>query len=223
MELKWGRTSPQRYIAFLRKKGIKIGQNCMFYQGISTIWIDITRPSLVDIGDNVAFNKNFQLYTHDFASKVFLHKFKTFIPSSGRVKIGNNVSFGADCTVLKGATIGDNCFIGLGSIVSKDIPANSVAMGRPAKVVYTIEQYFEQRKKECVQEAFDYARSIKERFNRQPRLQEFYEEFPLFLNGTDKCLDLPVKEQMGPAYEHYKSHHKAIFKGFNDFLHRAGI
>ena len=223
MVLRWARTSPRRYIAFLQKKGIKIGANCHFYQGISSIWIDITRPSLVDIGENVAFNKNFQLYTHDFASKVFLHKFHTFIPSSGRVKIGNNVSFGADCTVLKGTTIGDNCFIGLGSIVSNNIPANSVAMGRPAKVVCTIDTFFEKRKKKCIQEALDYAKSIKERFNRQPRLKEFYEEFPLFLNGNDECPELPVKKQMGPAYEHFKSNHKAVFQGFEDFLKRAGI
>ena len=40
-----------------------------------------------------------------------------------------------NCTVLKGVTIGDNCIIGIGSIVTKDIPANSVAIGNPAKVV----------------------------------------------------------------------------------------
>lgn len=51
-----------------------------------------------------------------------------------------------NCTVLKGVTIGDNCIIGIGSIVTKDIPANSVAIGNPAKVVCSLDEYFEKRK-----------------------------------------------------------------------------
>ena len=44
--------------------------------------------------------------------------------------------------MLKGVTIGDNCIIGYGSTVMKDIPANSVAVGTPTKVICTIEEYF---------------------------------------------------------------------------------
>lgn len=51
-----------------------------------------------------------------------------------------------NCTVLKGVTIGDNCIIGIGSIVTKDIPANSVAIGNPAKVVCSLDEYFEKEK-----------------------------------------------------------------------------
>lgn len=49
--------------------------------------------------------------THDFASYVFVNKYNEFIPSHGKVKIGNNVWFGMNCTVLKGVTIGDNCIL----------------------------------------------------------------------------------------------------------------
>ena len=58
------------------------------------------------------------------------------MPSSGRVTIGNNVRFGVDCTVLKGVTIGDNCFIAAGSLVTKDIPANSVGGRGPLQSYY---------------------------------------------------------------------------------------
>ena len=51
------------------------------------------------------------------------------------IKVGNNVWFGAGVTVCPGATIGDNCVIGAGSVVVKDIPANSVAVGNPCKVI----------------------------------------------------------------------------------------
>ena len=223
LELRWAQTSSKRYTTFLRKKGIKIGEGCIFSQGISTMFFDLTRPSLVEIGDNVAFNKFFNLVTHDFATKIFLHKYNDFLPSSGPIKIGNNVSFGMNCTVLKGVSIGDNCFIGLGSVVTKDIPSNCVAMGRPAKFICTIEEYYKRRKDECVKEAFVYARSIKKRFNRMPVIEDFFEEFPLFINGEDECLQLPIKAQLGPAYEFFRDNHKAKFKGFDDFLNQAGL
>lgn len=51
------------------------------------------------------------------------------------VTIGNNVWIGGSVTILAGVTIGDNCTIGAGSVVTRDIPANSVAVGNPARVV----------------------------------------------------------------------------------------
>lgn len=215
--------NPKKFIDYLKNKGIKIGENCVFYSGLKTISIDITRPSLIEIGDNVAFNKNFKLITHDFATKVFLNKFNEFIPSSGRITIGNNVSFGVDCTVLKNVSIGDNCFIGAGSIVTKDIPANSVAIGAPAKVVCSIDEYFEKRKKECIEEALIYAKSIQLRFGRKPVIDDFWEEFPLFLTKKDDSKKLPIKKQLGTSYEYFLLNNKPVFNGFEDFLKHAGI
>ena len=51
------------------------------------------------------------------------------------VTIGNNVWIGGNVTILPGVTIGDNCTIGAGSVVTHDIPANSIAAGNPAKVI----------------------------------------------------------------------------------------
>ena len=51
------------------------------------------------------------------------------------VHIGNNVWIGANATILPGVTIGDNTVIGAGAVVSKDLPANVLALGVPAKVV----------------------------------------------------------------------------------------
>lgn len=57
---------------------------------------------------------------------------------SAPIKIGNNVWIGYRAMVLKGVSIGDNTVIGAGAIVTKDIPANSIAAGVPAKVIKTI-------------------------------------------------------------------------------------
>jgi acetyltransferase-like isoleucine patch superfamily enzyme len=51
------------------------------------------------------------------------------------VVVEDNVFIGAGCKVLKGVRIGCNSVIGTGSIVTKDIPANSIAAGNPAKVI----------------------------------------------------------------------------------------
>lgn len=192
-------SSSARYIKFLRDKGVKVGEGCVF-RNLKTTRIDITRPSLVEIGNNVDMNHNFQILTHDWASHVFINYYHELIPSSGKVKIGSNIYFGTDVIVLKGVTIGDNCLIAAGSIITKDIPANSVAAGAPAKVICTLEEYYEKRKSACIEEAFEYARSIKERFNRRPVISDFWEEFPLFVEGEEPLFDKQlIINQLGGA------------------------
>jgi maltose O-acetyltransferase len=53
----------------------------------------------------------------------------------GEIKIGNNVWIGANCTINMGVTIGDNAIIGANSFVNKDVPANTVYAGSPAKFI----------------------------------------------------------------------------------------
>lgn len=57
-----------------------------------------------------------------------------------RVKIGNNVWIGLNCTILKGVTIGENSIIGAGSVVVNDIPPHVLARGNPAKVIKKLPQ-----------------------------------------------------------------------------------
>lgn len=54
------------------------------------------------------------------------------------VKLGNNVWVGAHATILPGVTVGDNAVIAAGAVVTKDVPANTVVAGVPAKVIKTI-------------------------------------------------------------------------------------
>lgn len=223
LKLRWARTSPKRYLNFLRNKGVIIGDNIWMTPDVKSVSIDITRPSLIEIGSNVRLNKNLTILTHDGGFYVLLNKYKEFISQSGRVKIGNNVYFGRNCSVFKNVEIGDNVIIGNGSIVTKDIPSNSVAVGSPARVISTLEDYYNKRKKLCVEEALDYAKSIQERFNRKPRIEEFWEEFPLFMKGSELNDKLPVKQQLGQAYKHYREHNEPVFDGFEDFLNKAGI
>lgn len=216
-------SSSDRFRGYLIKKGIVVGKGTHFDPKTSVI--DISRPSLVTIGDNCYMNRNFTLLTHDWVTNVFIHKGLDFINSSGKVTIGNNVSFGQNVIVLKGVTIGDNSFIGAGSIVSKDIPANCIAVGSPCKPIMAIEEYHKKRVLKSKEEAFEYARSIRERFGRKPIIEDFWEEFPLFISGSEvnKYPNLPIKKQLGSTYEHYITYHKAEYPSFEDFLEAANI
>ena len=145
-----------RYIQYLREQGVAIGEKCHIGDP-KTITIDLTRPYLVEIGNSVRMNKGFTLLTHDFTTSAIQNVYNEFIPSSGKVKIGNNVYFAQKCTVLKGVTIGDNCIVGYGSLITKDIPNNSVVAGCPAKVICSIEEYYKKRKEKVL---FRYLRRL---------------------------------------------------------------
>lgn len=215
----WALTSSNRYVSYLKKHGVKIGSNVIM-RSPKSAHIDLTRPSLITIGDNVVLNHNFSLLTHDFVSGVFLNKYYDFLPSSGHVIIGNNVRFGVNCIVLKGVSIGDNCFIAAGSVVTKSIPANSIAGGVPAKVLCSLDEYYERRKKQCVLEAIEYANSIRERFGREPTPEDFREEFPLFVDKDNvyNYPNIPIKEKLGIYYDVWLNNHKANFNGVSEFL-----
>lgn len=219
------KSSSARYIKFLRKQGIVIGNGCIFRSPNATR-IDLSRPSLIEIGNNVDMNHNFQIMTHDWAAGVFRHVFHNIIPSSGEVKIGNNIYFGTNVVVLKGVTIGDNCVVAAGSIITRDIPANSVVAGVPAKVICSLEEYYEKRKNVCIEEAFEYARSIVERYNRIPTIEDFHEEFVLFTDGSDTASHRPwMISQLGGEknYQIWCKEHKAPYKDIDSFLKAANI
>lgn len=223
LEYRWARSSSERFNRWLRKKGCKVGTDVTWH-GLSDCHVDVTRPSLVEIGNNVCFTRGVIILTHSYDWFVFRNLYDSVVPSSGRVRIGSNIFVGTRALILQGVTIGDNCVIGAGSIVTKSIPANSVAVGVPARVVCSIEEYFERRKKQCIDEALDYARSIRENLGRDPIPSDFFEEFPLFLRGDEQLPGVPLRRQLGPAYDHYRATHmNPVFAGFNEFLRAAEL
>ena len=64
----------------------------------------------------------------------------TLIEYAKPITIGNDVWVGGNATILPGVTIGDRCVIGAGSVVTKDVPPDSLAVGNPAKVIRRIEK-----------------------------------------------------------------------------------
>jgi acetyltransferase-like isoleucine patch superfamily enzyme len=89
----------------------------------------------VSIGDNTIIAQYLSVHpeNHNFQDPNKLIKDQGTTRSS--IIIGKNCWIGAKVTVLAGVNIGDNCIIAAGSVVTKDIPSNSVAAGVPAKIL----------------------------------------------------------------------------------------
>lgn len=104
----------------------------------------------------------------------------------GGVKIGNNVFIGMKSTILKGVRIGNNVIIGANSLVNKDVPDNCVVAGNPARVVMSLDQYYEKRKKAQLEEATELVQLYREHYGKEPDDKALHEFFWLFSDGNDK-------------------------------------
>ena len=92
----------------------------------------------VTIGDYTLMGQHVRIYSNTHIYKELPRSIQEQGEEFLNTTIGENVWIGSDCTILGGVTIGDNCVIGAGSVVDKDIPPCSLAVGVPAKVTKTI-------------------------------------------------------------------------------------
>ena len=106
-------------------KNVFINSNCYFMDGAK-----------ITVGDNVFIGPSCGFYTanHPLDYQTRNQGIEQALP----ILIGNNVWLGGNVIVLPGVEIGDGCVIGAGSVVTKDIEANSVATGIPCNVIKKI-------------------------------------------------------------------------------------
>jgi len=110
---------------------IEIGEN--FFANHNTVILDGAK---VTFGDNVFVAPNCGFYTA--GHPIDYERRNQGLEYAYPIKVGDNVWIGAGVQVLPGVTIGNNVVIGAGSIVVKDIPDDSVAVGNPCKVIRKI-------------------------------------------------------------------------------------
>lgn len=143
--MKLGLRNNRARIKYLRDAGAKIGEGTII-DGIGVLG---SEPWLVEIGNNTRISGTAtQIFTHDGGVGRLYHMgvAPEIYDYMGKVKIGNNCFIGHNCIIMKHVTIGENCVIGAGSVVTKSIPANSVACGVPAKVICSVEDYYNKNK-----------------------------------------------------------------------------
>ncbi len=110
---------------------IEIGEN--FYSNHNLIILDGNK---VKFGDNVFIAPNCSFYTAGHPLDVETRN--RGLEYAKPIEVGNNVWIGGNVVVLPGVKIGDNVVIGAGSVVTKNIPSNVLAVGNPCKVIREI-------------------------------------------------------------------------------------
>lgn len=108
-----------------------------------------TEPWIITLGKNVHITNGCKFLTHDGGVLILRHR-EPDLEITKPIVVGDNVYFGNNVIVLPGVTIGSNVILGAGAVVTKDIPDNSVAAGVPAKVIKTLDEYFEKCQKESL-------------------------------------------------------------------------
>lgn len=111
---------------------LEFGDNV--YINHNSVFLDCAKISL---GENVFVGPNCGFYTaiHPIDAKERL----TWAESALPITIGDNVWIGGNCVILAGVSIGENTVIGAGSVVTKNIPPNVVAVGNPCKPIRSLE------------------------------------------------------------------------------------
>lgn len=161
-------TRPHEYekrIALLRDMFAELGEGCYIEPPLHSNWgghyvhfgnrvyanfnLTLVDDTHIYVGDGTMFGPNVTLATagHPILPELRERALQYNMP----IHIGQNCWLGAGVVVLPGVTIGDNTVIGAGSIVTRDIPANVVAVGNPCRVLRPIgekdrEFYFRDRR-----------------------------------------------------------------------------
>ncbi len=113
-------------------KNIFLGNNVYMNFGVT-----ILDCAKIEIGDDCLFAPNVQIYAAAHPIDPIIRK--KGLEFSKPITIGKNVWIGGSVIILPGVTIGDNCTIGAGSVVSKNIPENVVAVGNPCRILKRFE------------------------------------------------------------------------------------
>lgn len=107
---------------------VNLGKNVFVGKNVKMDWI--ARGKHITIGDEATIVSGVRILCHDASSNRRINGTKV-----AAVTIGKRAYIGADSIILPGVNIGDDTIIGAGSVVTKDIPCGSVAVGVPARII----------------------------------------------------------------------------------------
>lgn len=124
--------------------GVNVGERLHIYGNPYSMFG--TEPWCITLGENVHITRDVLFVTHDGGTLLFRDRFPD-LEITAPIVLKDNVYIGVRSIILPGVTIGNNCIIAAGSIVSKDVPDNSIYGGVPAKFIKSTDEYLEGIKK----------------------------------------------------------------------------
>ena len=216
-------TSKTRYVQYLRSKGMVIGEHTEFLSPVHSD-VDIGRAKYISIGDHCILCSGISIIAHDYSWKILEDAYGDVVPSGGMpIRIGNNVFIGANSTILGGVEIGDNVIIAACSTVCESLPANTVCAGSPAKVIKTLDVFYEKRKANLVADAKANAQYIWKHTGKLPTIDEMLNFIVLFMPRTQENMQQYVlnKHRVGGSAEKYAEYllkTEPQYQDFNAFL-----
>lgn len=145
LKLRYG--SEETVVRTLREMGMRIGERCRIYtlKFPSEIW-------LIRIGNDVAIAPDVTFVTHN-ANTIFQHKYDS-LTGFGNIDIRDYSYIGVNATIMPNVTVGPNAIVGACSVVTKDVPPDTVVAGNPARVICSVQEY----EKKCVTQHIDVPR-----------------------------------------------------------------
>ena len=104
---------------------------------------------MITLGNHVRINSGVKFITHDGGVWVLRYLYEKYkdIDLFGAIIVGDNVHIGTNAIIMPGVTIGNNCIIGCGAVVTHSIPDGSIAVGVPARVIESLEEYIHKNDK----------------------------------------------------------------------------
>ena len=135
----------------LRADGAEIGKKVIVFDPRKTT-IDSTRPWLLRIGSYTKITSGVVILTLDYSLSVMRRVYGDWVGEGAITEIGENCFIGMNSVILMGSRIGDNVIVGAGSVVHGSFPGNVVIAGNPAKVISTLDEHYARRKRKTIDE-----------------------------------------------------------------------
>lgn len=130
--------SPERYARYI---GVNLGKG-----GFLSTKKFPTEPYLITIGNYVRIAKGTGFFTHGGVWSIRKKYADPSIDNFGKIVIGDYSYIGENCMIMAGVTIGRNCIVGGGSVVTRSVPDGVMVAGNPAKFIGYTEDFYNRLK-----------------------------------------------------------------------------
>ena len=157
--------SNEAYISYLKGKGAIIGDGSFFYSPQKHP-VDESSCPFIEIGRNCRITEGVMILAHDYSYAVCRSTHHAMLQKSGTTCIGDNVFIGINAVILMKTHIGNNCIVGAGSVVSGYFEDNVVIGGNPARVICSLDEYYQKLQRNFENDAREFYRRKSKFLNR---------------------------------------------------------